>query len=233
MTRKIFLCGLIVCAFVIAPSAYAGKMELTTYYPAPNGEYDTLQSNSLGLVPRTAASMPACDAAHEGLMYYNQTDKVQYACDGTSWNVIGGKVLTWSVSGDPGYLATISPTGGTGQNMALPYGRDVTVPCNGRLVVTLNIWMGFTVPGMCNVEIGPSIDGMVPRIWALRLETVGSPTEYRQMSSTTDAFVNAGTHEVRLRHHLDAAATYPANGGVGFTKYSFQIQFFPSQVADA
>ncbi len=47
MLRKIILSSLIVLALAIAPSAFAGKVELTTYYPAPMGEYDNLQSNKL------------------------------------------------------------------------------------------------------------------------------------------------------------------------------------------
>jgi len=42
--KKSILCVLVISIFMITPSAYAGKVELTTYYPAPYGEYKTLKS---------------------------------------------------------------------------------------------------------------------------------------------------------------------------------------------
>lgn len=44
MFQKILLSVLIVLLLAITPLAFAGKIELTTYYPAPMGEYDKLQS---------------------------------------------------------------------------------------------------------------------------------------------------------------------------------------------
>ena len=56
MFQKIFFCTLGVLIFSIAPFAYAGKMELTTYYPAPNGEYKDIQaSGSLKVPVKTVA----------------------------------------------------------------------------------------------------------------------------------------------------------------------------------
>jgi hypothetical protein len=44
MSKNILLCCLIVSILVMAPAAYAGKVELTTYYPAPYGEYKELKT---------------------------------------------------------------------------------------------------------------------------------------------------------------------------------------------
>jgi hypothetical protein len=44
MFKNILLFSLIVFILAAAPSAYAGKVELTTYYPAPYGEYKELKS---------------------------------------------------------------------------------------------------------------------------------------------------------------------------------------------
>ncbi len=55
---KIFfaLAGLVL---LITASAYAGKVELTTYYPAPNGEYSSLQATTTFKVPVvTSTSTP-------------------------------------------------------------------------------------------------------------------------------------------------------------------------------
>jgi len=46
-------------AFLISSSAYAGKVELTTYYPSPNGEYSSLQATTTLKVPVvTSTSTP-------------------------------------------------------------------------------------------------------------------------------------------------------------------------------
>ncbi len=55
---KIFfaLAGLVL---LITASAYAGKVELTTYYPSPNGEYSSLQATTTLKVPVvTSTSTP-------------------------------------------------------------------------------------------------------------------------------------------------------------------------------
>lgn len=45
MLKNTVLGFLMVLACTMTSTAYAGKVELTTYYPAPSGEYDALQSN--------------------------------------------------------------------------------------------------------------------------------------------------------------------------------------------
>ena len=42
--KKSIPCGFVISLLMILPTAYAGKVELTTYYPAPYGEYKTLKS---------------------------------------------------------------------------------------------------------------------------------------------------------------------------------------------
>lgn len=44
MSKKIFLFSLVVLICVWAPFVYAGRVELTTYYPSPYGEYKNLSS---------------------------------------------------------------------------------------------------------------------------------------------------------------------------------------------
>ncbi len=51
MFRKTLLGVAFVSAFVLASSAYAGKMELTTLYPAPNGEYKEIKATTTLKVP--------------------------------------------------------------------------------------------------------------------------------------------------------------------------------------
>jgi len=51
MAQKAFLFVLIVLVLAMAPSAFAGKMELTTYYPAPYGEYKDIKASGSLKVP--------------------------------------------------------------------------------------------------------------------------------------------------------------------------------------
>jgi len=44
MLKNIAICVLVILTFVVIPVAFAGRVELTTYYPAPYGEYKNLKS---------------------------------------------------------------------------------------------------------------------------------------------------------------------------------------------
>jgi hypothetical protein len=54
MFKRTFLLALTVLILGGVPSAHAGKMELTTYYPAPYGEYAELQASTKLQVPVVA-----------------------------------------------------------------------------------------------------------------------------------------------------------------------------------
>ena len=49
--KKEMLLALAILTFLVIPAAYAGKTELTTYYPAPYGEYKDLQASNKLKVP--------------------------------------------------------------------------------------------------------------------------------------------------------------------------------------
>jgi len=57
------------------------SVTLTTYYPAPYGEYRQIK-----LSPQASLGS-ACDNA--GAMYYNSADNKPYYCNGTIWQPIG------------------------------------------------------------------------------------------------------------------------------------------------
>lgn len=108
---------LVVAVVFCSPSAFAGKVELTTYYPAPYGEYQELKStkdasfattdgSKVGIGVRTPANPNPvttldvagevkigttnidCDLAHAGAMRYGAKSVVEY-CDGATWKNIG------------------------------------------------------------------------------------------------------------------------------------------------
>jgi len=104
MFKTTVLFSLIAWGLLTAPLAYAGKVELTTYYPSPMGEYSALQSTILtlgytGTTPQPGvltfvggASNPSGAA---GSIYYNNTsgsENFKYTTDGTTWKNLGSGV---------------------------------------------------------------------------------------------------------------------------------------------
>lgn len=62
MSLKNLVCGLLLAMIALAPSASAGKVELTTYYPAPYGEYTEVKASNKFKVPVTTAAAPKTTA---------------------------------------------------------------------------------------------------------------------------------------------------------------------------
>lgn len=103
---------LLVSAFVAASSAYAGRAELTTYYPAPYGEYTELKSQRLavgdtdGSGSLDAGDMPSRDgdirltpqadpvadwpAGTPGQLAYSSVTDRLYHHNGAAWVPHGG-----------------------------------------------------------------------------------------------------------------------------------------------
>src|ERR1700733_7919191 len=86
--------------FLLAASPlHAASQTLTTYYPAPSGKYNTLQSNSLRLEPSTLSAIQTknnCSfdpAAHvspcpAGLTYYDTDAQTIFFSTGTHWMAV-------------------------------------------------------------------------------------------------------------------------------------------------
>ncbi|MBI4435910.1 MAG: hypothetical protein HY590_00625 [Candidatus Omnitrophica bacterium] len=93
------------------------QITLTTYYPAPFGEYQNVR-----LVPTTGAtSGTSCTATQTGLMFYNSTTNEILYCNGGSstWAVLGGGgggggSSLWTLSGSNLYPTTLSSNVGIG-----------------------------------------------------------------------------------------------------------------------
>ena len=64
MFKNTVLCGLIVLVIVMAPFAYAGKVELTTYYPAPYGEYKIITTTSDAKLAQSSGSVTVGSATY-------------------------------------------------------------------------------------------------------------------------------------------------------------------------
>ena len=106
-------------------AVYAGKVELTTYYPAPVGEYNTLKAKQLTtgdnlpdrdgdilLKPQTGD--PATWTANTnniGQFAYSQSEDALYHSNGSAWLPAGGTtgtVMTLACVTSHGYFQWIS-----------------------------------------------------------------------------------------------------------------------------
>ncbi len=72
MSKKIFPM-LVISALVLVPSAYAGKVELTTYYPAPAGEYKTLSTSEAASFASTAGSVNVGSTTNHTILAVDNT----------------------------------------------------------------------------------------------------------------------------------------------------------------
>lgn len=75
MLRIIFLTVLVL---TMTPAAFAGKVELTTYYPAPYGEYQELNAAEVRLRPTDSPN--SCVSGREGALYYDLSERAMKQC---------------------------------------------------------------------------------------------------------------------------------------------------------
>lgn len=112
---------LLICVMVPS-SAYAGKVELTTYYPAPSGEYASLSASTSFVPPRiAAANRPTATStppAVQGMVIFNTTANQLEVYDGTGWTSAGGSapsgaVMAFNLSACPSGWSAADGTSGT------------------------------------------------------------------------------------------------------------------------
>lgn len=87
MATRSALLALAACA-AFAATARADTLEMTTFYPAPQGTYKKVTANSIVLKPQAAAPASPVD----GMIYFNSTDGLMYVYNGGAW----GRLLTFS-----------------------------------------------------------------------------------------------------------------------------------------
>lgn len=104
MLRNIFLYNLIVLVLAMAPSAHAGKVELTTYYPAPFGEYSSLNAADSFIPPRKTTAQRTAIIPVQGMVIFNTDTTRLEVYDGSNW-VAAGTNSTPSI-----FAATTSAT---------------------------------------------------------------------------------------------------------------------------
>ena len=87
----------LLCLILLTP-LYAGNLTLTTYYPAPSGNYNRITTNFMQLGASTlraiqaeykcsydpASGLPACPA---GIIYYDTDAHTLFFSDGAHWRM--------------------------------------------------------------------------------------------------------------------------------------------------
>lgn len=145
-------------------------MNLTTYYPAPLGNYSKLNVGQLRLVPRLgpiSAAATECTATTEGLIVYSRPDRDSYMCApdptaaaGFAWRPFGSGF--WTKSGNNLY-----PTEYTNPDLKVGIGTnlpgtplDVLTTANNEAFRSTNalIGDGIAVAGDFNAYGGTSGD---------------------------------------------------------------------------
>jgi hypothetical protein len=95
MTAIFFGVALLSWPWTFAQAAQK-TMKLTTYYPAPYGDYIKLSANQIHFNP--LAADPAAADSEAGDLYYQSTSKQFRYHDGTSWGNFGGGGLVNSTA---------------------------------------------------------------------------------------------------------------------------------------
>jgi len=104
----------------IAVSAYAqdNEITLTTYYPAPYGDYDAVSSKYIDLDASaydTTLVPPATPSIKQGRIFYDAgTGTYKFSPDGTSWVELGGGAMGgegFSFQSEAGSTVELKPSG--------------------------------------------------------------------------------------------------------------------------
>ena len=119
--RFFFAYFLAISMFFCSTAAFAGKMELTTYYPAPNGEYGSLSATNSFIPPRMTTAQrntiltSSTPPLTQGMVIFNTTTNQLEVYNGTAWTSAGstpsGAIMAFNLSS---YLSGWSPANGTG-----------------------------------------------------------------------------------------------------------------------
>jgi hypothetical protein len=113
LLRRSVMKGVTVFCFLVlclpASCLAENNVTITTYYPSPHGVYRDLR-----LAPSAQPAAFVCDAAHEGLTYYNDTDHGARLChfDGTNYtwtsNLGGGGASSWAMNSSQNSIHNIN-----------------------------------------------------------------------------------------------------------------------------
>jgi hypothetical protein len=76
-----------IVAALLVPRAYAGSMDLTTYYPAPYGEYETLSSKQNTSLATTSGSVTVGSATNPGTVNFTPATAAPAATDGVEGSI--------------------------------------------------------------------------------------------------------------------------------------------------
>ena len=223
MTQRIAIVFLIL---TMAPSAYAGKFELTTYYPAPTGEYASLSASTSFIPPKmtttqrdviTTTSNPKLTP---GMVIFNtDTGKLEvYVNNATGWSSGGGGGAVYSVANNSNWNVWSS-------NQVLETGIDVAGMTNTMNLNAGNYLIEFSA---ANAFITSTDNGnTVITRWLAYPEVdifIGSPAAgYTSVCSEALGLDNHGSFPLTLRclTNITAAGSYTVKVQATLTANSY------------
>ncbi len=221
MVKKIILYGWSVLFLAMVSSAFAGKVELTTYYPAPMGEYQTLSTTENAYFATTSGSV--------GI----GTTTPNYAG-------YGGRGLTINSLGRASFIelfrnedvGTDSIVGawraGTDKNSAIAGIDFLTGSTNNKTgAISFKVWKSGSLSDAANEAMRISSDGNIgigvlpftsPTV--VRLVVSGPDDIAAQQLHVRSSDANSGRLEIGYRYDAGVAeyGRLQAWGGVGTAK---------------
>jgi len=228
MFKTTVLFSLIAWGLLTAPLAYAGKVELTTYYPSPMGEYSTLNASKSFIPPkmdtgaRDAITTTSNPPLAQGMVIFNTTADRLEVYSSMGWVSAGGgsgEVYAAADNSSQSFLSTNQqwwPVGAThdvtGMNKTIDLdagnyliefsaaNASIVSTDNGNVVITR--WLSY-----------PKVDILM-----------GSPTAgYASVCSETITLDNLGQFPLTLRcqTNITTAGSYTVKVVADFQANSY------------
>ncbi|MBF0491021.1 MAG: hypothetical protein HQL15_10525 [Candidatus Omnitrophica bacterium] len=101
--KKVYGFIFLVASFLLSVPTYAAQSTLTTYYPAPVGNYGSINVKEIKIGNLDSE----CTDKNEGALRYNSDLKLMQYCNGQAWTVLGVRmVCPWDyhLVGTPGSI---------------------------------------------------------------------------------------------------------------------------------
>ncbi|MBF0619811.1 MAG: tail fiber domain-containing protein [Candidatus Omnitrophica bacterium] len=175
-----FYLALLITAF-LSTNAYAGKYTITTYYPAPTGDYDTLKANTF----TTTGNVGVGTATPQDLLHVYLNNAAQNGMTIENSGVGGAQMVlknagvTWTAA-VPGASTDLRFHDGTADRVTFQDGGNVgigtTAPAaklavSGGAVFSSNVGIGTTSPqALLDIQHPVTLSGAVAKFGSMSFE---------------------------------------------------------------
>jgi hypothetical protein len=141
MLKNILSYSLIVFIFAAVPSVYAGKVELTTYYPAPYGEYKEIKTTEKAEFAQTSGTVKVGSATnHTVLAVDNVLTLDPVAVNPGDANLTAGSLCYSTNAGGAGIGGMLYSNGTVWKNLGGGTGTITSVSRNSAVQTNNSLW---------------------------------------------------------------------------------------------